>query len=60
MAVLVGLVLIEVTGIEELDSVVALVVAVAIVYAGMRILSRSSRVLIDEALPEESWTSSSR
>ena len=40
---LVGLVLIEVTGIEELDSIVALVVAAAIVYAGIRILSRSSR-----------------
>jgi cation diffusion facilitator family transporter len=53
LAVLVGLVLIEVTGIQELDSVVALVVASAIVYAGVRILSRSSRVLIDETLPED-------
>jgi cation diffusion facilitator family transporter len=53
LAVLVGLVLIQVTGIQELDSVVALVVASAIVYAGVRILSRSSRVLIDEALPED-------
>ena len=32
---------------------VALVVAVAIVYAGIRILTRSSRVLVDEALPAE-------
>ena len=52
-AVLVGLVLIEVTGIEELDAIVALMVGSAIVYAGVRILSRSTRVLIDEALPAE-------
>jgi cation diffusion facilitator family transporter len=53
LAVLVGLVLIEITGIEELDSIVALLVASAIVYAGIRLLSRSSRVLVDEALPAE-------
>lgn len=50
-AVLVGLVLIEITGIEQLDAIVALLVGSAIVYAGVRILSRSTRVLIDEALP---------
>ena len=50
--VLVGLVLVEVTGIVELDAVTALVVAGAIVYAGIRILDRSSRVLVDEALPD--------
>jgi cation diffusion facilitator family transporter len=53
IAVLVGLVLIQVTGVAELDSVVALLVASAIVYAGIRILSRSSRVLVDEALPAD-------
>jgi cation diffusion facilitator family transporter len=53
VAVLVGLVLIEVTGFEELDAIVALMVGSAIVYAGVRILSRSSRVLMDEALPAE-------
>jgi cation diffusion facilitator family transporter len=53
VAVLIGLVLIQITGINELDSVVALLVASAIVYAGIRILSRSSRVLVDEALPPE-------
>ena len=52
-AVLIGLVLIEVTGFEELDAIVALMVGSAIVYAGVRILSRSSRVLMDEALPQE-------
>jgi cation diffusion facilitator family transporter len=53
VAVLVGLVLVAVTGVNELDAVVALMVAVAIVVAGIRILMRSSRVLVDEALPAE-------
>jgi len=35
------------------DPAVALLVAVAIVISGARILSRSGRVLVDEALPEE-------
>ena len=51
--VLVGLVLVEVTGLEWIDPMTALVVAVAIVAAGLRILMRSSRVLVDEVLPEE-------
>jgi cation diffusion facilitator family transporter len=50
-AVLVGLVLVLVTGVEQLDAIVALIVAAGIVYAGIRILTRSSRVLVDEALP---------
>jgi cation diffusion facilitator family transporter len=53
LGVLVGLVLIEATGVVELDSIVALLVASAIVFAGIRILSRSSRVLLDEALPPD-------
>ena len=53
LGVLAGLVLIAVTGVNELDSVVALVVAAAIVYAGLRLVTRSSRVLVDEALPPE-------
>jgi cation diffusion facilitator family transporter len=51
--VLVALVLVGVTGVNELDPITALVVAAAIVWAGMRILSRSSRVLVDEALPDD-------
>ena len=51
--VLVALVLVEVTGVEILDPIVALLVAVAIVGAGLRIIARSSRVLVDEALPPE-------
>jgi divalent metal cation (Fe/Co/Zn/Cd) transporter len=44
---------VAITGVDDLDAVIALVVALAIVYAGITILSRSSRVLVDEALPEE-------
>ena len=51
--VLVALVLVEITGVTWLDPATALVVAVAIVFAGIKILSRSSRVLVDEALPEQ-------
>lgn len=49
--VLVALILVEVTGLQVLDPITALLVAVAIVWAGVRILARSSRVLVDEALP---------
>lgn len=51
--VLVGLVVVQLTGAEWLDPVIALVVAAAIVYAGVRLLARASRVLVDEALPQE-------
>jgi cation diffusion facilitator family transporter len=53
LGVLVGLVLVKVTGAERLDPITALVIAVAIVWSGVRIVSRSSRVLVDEALPAE-------
>jgi cation diffusion facilitator family transporter len=51
--VLVGLTLVEVTGVVALDSITALLVAGAIVTAGLRIVRRSSGVLVDEALPPE-------
>jgi cation diffusion facilitator family transporter len=51
--VLIGLGLVEVTGIQVFDPITALVVAAAIVVAGLRIITRSSRVLVDEALPAE-------
>jgi cation diffusion facilitator family transporter len=50
--VLVGLALVELTGAVAFDSITALVVAAAIVVAGIRIIRRSSGVLVDEALPE--------
>ncbi len=52
-AVLLGLVLVELTGATWLDPVIALAVAAAIVFAGVRLLARASRVLVDEALPPE-------
>jgi cation diffusion facilitator family transporter len=51
LGVLVGLVLVELTGANWLDPAVALMVAVAIIVAGVRILNRTSRVLVDETLP---------
>lgn len=51
--VLVGLALVELTGADAFDSITALVVAVAIVWSGIRIMRRSSGVLVDEALPGE-------
>jgi cation diffusion facilitator family transporter len=53
IGVLLALVLVEITGMTWLDPATALAVAVAIVFAGIRILNRSSRVLVDEALPPE-------
>jgi cation diffusion facilitator family transporter len=50
--VLVALVLVLVTGWDWLDPAVALVVAATIAVAGVRILTSSSRVLVDEALPD--------
>ncbi len=51
--VLLGLVAVELTGVEALDPITALVVAAAIVLAGVRIITRTSRVLVDEALPPD-------
>jgi cation diffusion facilitator family transporter len=56
LAVLAGLLLVQLTDATWLDPVVALLVAVAIVRAGVRLLMGSSRVLVDEALPEDERT----
>jgi cation diffusion facilitator family transporter len=50
--VLVGLALVQITGDAAFDPITALVVAVAIVWAGFRILRRSTAVLVDEVLPD--------
>jgi cation diffusion facilitator family transporter len=50
--VLVGLALVQITGAHWLDPAVALLIAGAIVREGLKILTRSSRVLVDENLPE--------
>ena len=52
LGVLAGLVLVEITGEPAFDAIAALIVAAAIVIAGLRILMRSSRVLVDESPPE--------
>ena len=49
--VLGGLVLVQVTGEAWIDPIVALIVAAAIVLAGLRLLNRSGRILMDESLP---------
>jgi cation diffusion facilitator family transporter len=49
--VLVALVLVQLTGAEWLDPVVALIVAAAIVMTGVKLVLSSTRVLVDEALP---------
>lgn len=49
--VLAGLILVQVTGLTWIDPVVALLVAGAIVAAGLRLIRSSSRVLVDEGLP---------
>jgi cation diffusion facilitator family transporter len=49
--VLLGLALVEITGNAAFDAITALLVAAAIVTAGIRIIRRSSGVLVDEALP---------
>jgi cation diffusion facilitator family transporter len=51
--VLLGLALVQITGNTAFDSITALVVATAIVTAGIRIIRRSSGVLVDEALPDD-------
>jgi cation diffusion facilitator family transporter len=51
--VVVGLGLVQITGNAAFDSITALAVAAAIVVAGIRIIRRSSGVLVDEALPDD-------
>jgi cation diffusion facilitator family transporter len=53
LGVLAGLALVELTGAEAIDSAVAIAVAIAIVFAGVNIMRRSSGVLVDEAPPAE-------
>lgn len=50
-AVLLALVLVGVTGEQWIDPVVALGVAAMILFTGVRLLMRSGRVLVDQALP---------
>jgi len=56
LGVLVGLTLVQITGETWIDPVVALAIAVAIVYTGLKVVAGSWRVLVDEALPDEETT----
>ena len=56
LGVLVGLALVHWTGWHWLDPAVALLIAAAIVVTGLRLVARSWRVLVDEALPAEELT----
>jgi cation diffusion facilitator family transporter len=51
--VLLGLVLVNVTGEQWLDPAVALTLACVIVWSGVKLVRRSSDVLVDAALPTE-------
>jgi cation diffusion facilitator family transporter len=51
--VLIGLALAKITGAYWLDPAVALVIAVAIVVTGLKLVARSWGVLVDEALPAD-------
>jgi cation diffusion facilitator family transporter len=51
LAVLIGLALVQITGAQWLDPVVALIVSASILVTGVRLLLGSSRVLVDESLP---------
>src|SRR3989442_1586958 len=53
LGVLVGLIAVKITGAPWIDPVAALLVAVAIVFSGGRILMRSARILVDESLPQD-------
>ena len=50
---LVGLALVQITGATWIDPVVALLIAVAIVYTGLKVVAGSWRVLVDESLPDD-------
>jgi cation diffusion facilitator family transporter len=52
-AVLVALLLVQITGDQWIDPVMALLVAAVIVVMGVRLLTRSGQVLVDQALPAE-------
>jgi cation diffusion facilitator family transporter len=53
LVVLVALVLVDVTGVEWIDPVAALIVAAAISVSGVRLMIRSGEVLVDQALPAD-------
>lgn len=55
--VLLGIALVWATGFTRLDAIIALLVALNILYTGYRLLTRSGRGLLDVALPAEELAS---
>ena len=53
VGVLIGLALVQITGVDAIDSAVAIAVAIVIVFAGVRVLRQSASALVDEAPPPE-------
>jgi len=56
--VLVGVLLVAITGWLMLDPIIALLVAVNIIWTGMRLLRETGLGLLDTALPKEDWNTS--
>jgi cation diffusion facilitator family transporter len=56
VAVLIALILVDVTGLQWIDPVAALLVAAAIVVTGVRLVTGSGQVLVDQSLPPEEIT----
>lgn len=52
-AVVIGLVLVIITGLQWLDPVIALVVTANIIYTGVKLVKQSAYGLLDTALPDE-------
>lgn len=53
VGVIVGIILVKVTGYYILDPIIAIAVALHIVYVGFKLIKRSTSVLMDAAMPKE-------
>lgn len=53
VGVIVGIILVRVTGYYFLDPIIAIAVALHIVYVGFKLIKRSTSVLMDAAMPKE-------
>jgi len=53
VGVAVGLTIVKLTGVEEFDPIAAILIALLIVYTGVKLVIQSSRVLLDQTLPDD-------
>ena len=53
VGVIAGVVLVKITGIHVLDPIIAILIALHIVYTGYKLISRSTSGLMDAAIPQE-------